>query len=323
MFQSLCGQEALGNVFLTTTHWSNVDPAEGQVRENSLQKENFWGGLIGKGAALRRFNGTRESGLKLIDKLVPKTPKPLDVQVQMVRQNMTLLETNVGKCFDEELIAQAKKYTEEVESLERERQEAMRAKDHEMREILTAEQAKLRKLLDKAVTERKLLQDLHVAEARRREAAEWSRREVEERIMRETEERIWREAEEKSKREAEERSRREAEEKSKREAEERIRREAEKRSRQEAEEKIRRETEEKIWREAEEKSKREAEERSKREVQERSRQISYNQQMLSKLPGFSYSVAPGQYQTDIPEVIIALIGVTGKSKVYLKLAYIG
>jgi len=130
MFQSLCGQQVLGNVFLTTTQWSKVDRIEGEVREDSLRNEDFWGGLIAKGATLQRFHGTKESGLELIRKLRPNIPKPLDVQVQMVRQNMTLLETNVGGCANEELIAQAKKHEEEVESLERERREAMRARDH-------------------------------------------------------------------------------------------------------------------------------------------------------------------------------------------------
>jgi len=308
MFRNLCGQQVLGNVFLTTTQWSNVNPAEGEVREDSLRNEDFWGGLIAKGATLQRFHGTKESGLELIHKLMSNIPKPLDVQVQMVRQNMTLLETNVGKCFDEELIAQAKRYTEEVESLERERQEAIRAKDHEMREILTAEQAKLQKLLDKAATERKLLQDLHVAEVGRREVAEKSRWEAEDRIRREAEESIWRKAEEKSMQEAKERSRWEAEERDRREAEERDRWEAE----------------ERIWRQAEEKSMQEAKERSRWEAEERSRQMSYNQQMLSQPPGLSYPVARGQYQADIlevgpsTEIIIALMGVAGKIQSPLK-----
>jgi len=112
MFQSLCGQEVLGNVLLTTTQWPNVDPVEGQAREDDLRGEGFWGGLIRSGATLQRFNGTRESGLELICKLMFSTRKPLDIQDEIVEQN-------AGKCINEELIA-LEKNKEKVESLERE-----------------------------------------------------------------------------------------------------------------------------------------------------------------------------------------------------------
>ena len=89
MFQNLCGKEALENVFLTTTRWSNVDQDEGQAREDDLQENSLWGGLIGKGATLQRFHGTRESGFELIHKLMSNTQLPLNIQEQIVKQNMT------------------------------------------------------------------------------------------------------------------------------------------------------------------------------------------------------------------------------------------
>jgi len=168
MFQSLCGQKFLKNVFLTTTQWSGVDPAEGGVRENSLRNRDLWGGLIDKGATLQRFYGTRESGLELIRGLMLNKRKPLDIQVQIVDRHMTLLETDAGKCINEELIAQEKKHKEEIESLERERREAVKARDNEMKEILMAEEAKSRKSLEKVAAEKKLLAELHAAEIERR-----------------------------------------------------------------------------------------------------------------------------------------------------------
>ena len=170
MFQSLCGQKVLGNVLLTTTQWSKVDPAEAALRENRLRNQDFWGGLIDKGATLQRFYGTRESGLQLIHKLMSNTPTSLDIQDQIVERNMTLLETDAGKHINEELIAQEKKHKEEVESLEKERQAAIKAKDDEMNEILAAEQAKAQKKLEEAVAEKKMLAELHAAEIKKREA---------------------------------------------------------------------------------------------------------------------------------------------------------
>jgi hypothetical protein len=165
MFQRLCGQKFLKNVLLTTTQWSNVDPSEGGVRENSLRNGDFWGGLIDKGATLQRFHGTRESGLELIRKLMPNERKPLDIQVQIVNQHMSLLETDAGKCINEELIALEKRQKEEIESLERERREAIEARDDELGEILTAEQAKVRENLKKAAAEKRFLAELHTAGA--------------------------------------------------------------------------------------------------------------------------------------------------------------
>ncbi|PUU74173.1 hypothetical protein B9Z19DRAFT_1001545 [Tuber borchii] len=177
MFRNLCGQKVLGNVFLTTTQWSNVNLREAELRENRLRSQDFWGGLIGKGATLQRFHGTRESGLELIHKLMSNIPKPLDIQDQIVKQNMTLLETSAGKCINEELIAQEKRHKEEVESLEKERQEAINAKDDEMNKILAEEQAKVQKKLEKAAAEKKLLAELHAAEVRKREEEERKRQE--------------------------------------------------------------------------------------------------------------------------------------------------
>ncbi|PWW79468.1 hypothetical protein C7212DRAFT_361947 [Tuber magnatum] len=168
VFQKLCGQEFLGNVFLTTTQWSNVDPAEGGIRENSLRGWDFWGGLIDEGATLQRFRGTRESGMELIRRLMQKDQKPLDIQDQIVNKHMTLLETAAGKFINEELIAQEERHKEEIEFLERERQEAINERDNEIREILAAEQARFQKNLERVSAEKKSLVELHAAEVKRR-----------------------------------------------------------------------------------------------------------------------------------------------------------
>ncbi|RPB03413.1 hypothetical protein L873DRAFT_1591928, partial [Choiromyces venosus 120613-1] len=149
MFQKLCGRGALMNVFLTTTQWSRVtDLADGESREKGLcQDRNFWGILLEKGATLQRFQGTRESGLKLIADLMSNQPEALDIQNQIVTQNRTIVETDAGQCINEELIEQEKKYKRELEALERERQEAIAEKDEEMKELLAEEQKKAQEKL--------------------------------------------------------------------------------------------------------------------------------------------------------------------------------
>jgi len=166
LFQRLCGQEVLENVLLTTTQWSNVDPVEGQAHEDNLRDEGLWGGLIGEGATVRRFNGTRESGLELIRELMSHKTKPLRIQDQIVRQHMTLPETDAGKFLNEELAAQEKGFKEELESLGNKLRETIRANDGGMNLILIigAEKARAREGLKKAEAERGLLEGLDVAD---------------------------------------------------------------------------------------------------------------------------------------------------------------
>jgi len=170
MFKKLCGPGALRNVFLTTTQWSKVDQAAEEIRESGLCGDrNFWGLLIEKGATVQRFHGTRESGLKLIDKLMPKQPEVLDIQEQIVTQGRTIVETDAGQWINAELIAQEKKYKEEIETLERERQEAIKEKDDEMKELLAEEQAKARERLEKSAAEKRHLEEMHAEEMRKRD----------------------------------------------------------------------------------------------------------------------------------------------------------
>jgi len=171
MFQSLCGQEILGNVLLTTTQWSNVDPAVGQAREDNLRDEGFWGGLIRRGAILQRFHGTRESGLELIRGLMFNTRMPLDIQEQMVEQQMTLLETNAGKCITEELIALEMKFKEKVKSLEEQFRNTMEAMGEEMRVLMDAKE-KTQQELERVTDQMRLLTESHAAEVKKRKAKE-------------------------------------------------------------------------------------------------------------------------------------------------------
>jgi len=176
LFQSLCGQEVLENVLLTTTQWSNVDPAEGQAREDNLRDEGLWGGLMSKGATLQRFHGTRESGLALIDKLMFTTRKPLHIQNQIVGQQMTLPQTDAGKLLNEALAAREKRFKKEVEYLERKHWEATKANDGEMSRIITTELESARGRSGEAAAERKLLEGSHAAGVEKHEAKERKRR---------------------------------------------------------------------------------------------------------------------------------------------------
>ena len=150
----------------------------GWQREDDLRQQEFWGGLISKGASLERFMNTRESGLELIYKLMKKEPKPLHIQDQIVEKGMALVETDAEKFINDELISLQKKYEKDLGTLERERQNAAMEKDDEMEKILAQVQAKAQERLEKVAAERKLLAGLSEAEIRKREA-EWKMEERE------------------------------------------------------------------------------------------------------------------------------------------------
>ena len=172
MFQNLCGKEVLENVLLTTTQWLNADQVQGQAREDHLQEDGLWGGLIGKGATLQRFYGTRESGLELIHKLMSNTQLPLNIQEQIVSQNMTLLETNAGRCINRELTARRMILREKLDSLGNRYDSSMRTIGGDMMENLRREQAMAIEMLKRAEAGMKLLTELHVAAVKKREAEE-------------------------------------------------------------------------------------------------------------------------------------------------------
>ena len=159
IFQRLCGRNALKNVLLTTTQWSNVDQAQGEKREGELRGGDFWGGLITGGATVARFMGTRESGLELIDKLMGNTPKPLDIQDQMVEKKMAMAETEAGKFMNGELASLHKKYQKDLGEIKGEIKKAIKDQDAMLKDILAEQRAEFLKKLREAEAEKKLLAD--------------------------------------------------------------------------------------------------------------------------------------------------------------------
>ena len=181
MFQKLCGPDALQNVLLATTQWSNVNQAQGESRERELRDGRFWGGLITEGASVTRFMGTRESGMELIDKLMGYQPKPLDIQDQIVGEKMEMSETNAGKFMNEELVSLQEEYQRDLEDLKREHQKAKKKKDNLRKKRLKKERAQFQKKLEEAAAQRKYLEGLHADMMKKLEEAEAKKQEERER----------------------------------------------------------------------------------------------------------------------------------------------
>ncbi|RPA90193.1 hypothetical protein L873DRAFT_1848917 [Choiromyces venosus 120613-1] len=159
MFLKLCGKGTLGNVFLTTTQWSNVNSEGGNLRKTELY-------------------GTRDSGLQLIRELMSKIPKPVEIQVRIVDQNKTLIQTDAGQSINEELTAAEKKCEEELEALERDREEVIKVKDDEMREMIAEEVAKAQEKAEKAAAEKKMLAELNAGVRKKAKEEKKNREEI-------------------------------------------------------------------------------------------------------------------------------------------------
>lgn len=98
LLKNLVGENNLKNVLLTTTHWSRVTPEEGERKEKELREtENFWKGLLDRGATLARYAGDRQSGLELLRQLAPSEPKALGIQDELVVQGKKLVDTSAGR----------------------------------------------------------------------------------------------------------------------------------------------------------------------------------------------------------------------------------
>ena len=177
MFKRLCGPDALPNVLLTTTRWSNVDQAQGESREGELREGKFWGGLIAEGASIARFMGTRESGLELIDKLMGYQPKLLDIQDQLVGKKIEMAETDAGKFMNGESTSLRKEYQRDLEDLKGEHEKAVKEKDDLLQEILAEERAQSQKRLEEDAAQKKILEEMRADMMKQLEEAENKREE--------------------------------------------------------------------------------------------------------------------------------------------------
>lgn len=102
-FQAMCGDDALCNAIVVTTMWDNVDPRDGVEREFQLKSgEEFFEPFLRKGAHMLRHNGGIESARRIVSTMLGNKPRPLVIQVEMVKQHKLFLETRVGRQLSKE-----------------------------------------------------------------------------------------------------------------------------------------------------------------------------------------------------------------------------
>ena len=145
-FQRLCGPEALRKVILATSMWEGVAEAVGEAREKELaDTEEFWGYMLRHHSQMHRHYNTVESVRRLIGVFAGSAaPEPISLQLQeeIVDQGMTLIETQVGRGWEEALDKEREKYRKELEEIRAALKEQM---SKELKELEEHMQQKLDK----------------------------------------------------------------------------------------------------------------------------------------------------------------------------------
>jgi hypothetical protein len=125
LFKKLIGEEALANVVLVTTMWGKVvtpeDIEEANNRDSELREE-YWGGMLRKGASATRFDGTTESAQGIVSQLLGKEPVVLKVQKQLVDKKMALNQTLAGAFLAPTVSDEAEQLRRRLKELESELQ---------------------------------------------------------------------------------------------------------------------------------------------------------------------------------------------------------
>jgi hypothetical protein len=120
IFSGLCSDKVTENVILTTSHWSKVDPAVGNMREKELLgTEGFWGSPIADGAETARFSGDAASGLELVDKLEKVA---MQIQVDIVDDRKGVAGTAAGVVLDGELRIEKERLDADLKMLKEQQQ---------------------------------------------------------------------------------------------------------------------------------------------------------------------------------------------------------
>lgn len=134
IFRRICGKEALPNVLLVTSRWSDVDEQTGAMREKDL-REDFWSFMLNAGSQLSRFYGDRDSAIALVSQLLHKDNVVLEIQ-QELRAGRTLKETAAGSYVSQDIETLKAEHAKDIQNLEDDLREQMKEKDMMMKESL-------------------------------------------------------------------------------------------------------------------------------------------------------------------------------------------
>ncbi|KAI0151261.1 P-loop containing nucleoside triphosphate hydrolase protein [Pestalotiopsis sp. NC0098] len=129
LFKLLLGEDAYSRVVIGTTMWDDLgDVARGtKQQEQRMKDESIWGDMINHGASVVKHENTRESALKIVDKIL-EFPSPIEIQLQTeLRKNGgKLAETSAAREVDRCLGERVQKLMKELQDMTNERDQSMK-----------------------------------------------------------------------------------------------------------------------------------------------------------------------------------------------------
>jgi hypothetical protein len=139
MFKELCGENALKNVVIVTTMWSEVTQATGADREVQLKtNDKFFKPALDKQAQMLRHNNTIESAQAILRAIMHNHPISLKVQEEVVDQHKPIGDTGAAHELNREM-------EEKMRLLEEERRKAQEEKDRAIKEQERRQKEELRR----------------------------------------------------------------------------------------------------------------------------------------------------------------------------------
>jgi hypothetical protein len=104
MFRQLCGESFYKNLLLGTTCWSLISEEVGSSREKELMTDdNFWKGLVGKGAQFVRMPDDGWEAKELVYDLARLEPVSLQIQKEMTDSNLKFGALSATQTIEEDM----------------------------------------------------------------------------------------------------------------------------------------------------------------------------------------------------------------------------
>ncbi|KAK6222938.1 hypothetical protein LQW54_000749 [Pestalotiopsis sp. IQ-011] len=129
LFKLLLGEDAYSRVVIGTTMWDDLgDVARGTRQQEQRMKDgSIWGDMINHGASVIKHENTRESALRIVDKIL-EFPSPIEIQLQAeLRENGgNLAETSAAREVDRCLGERVQKLMKDLQDMTNERDQSMK-----------------------------------------------------------------------------------------------------------------------------------------------------------------------------------------------------
>lgn len=153
ILDAICGERAMANVTFVTTMWNKLTPEEatlGAQRTEELRKL-FLPKFIQNGSQVRRHDGTSASAEVIMNEILSKNrPVLFDLQIEMVKGDLPLEQSSVGKILQHDLLEQQRAFDVEKREIEQQLQEAQQANDRKLVEILSEDSERLERQLQQS-----------------------------------------------------------------------------------------------------------------------------------------------------------------------------